>query len=91
MDFSNVAYRIKKGLHQRKASKSYTCEKCGCEIPKGDLYFEYKPLPTKTYWSIWRKRCMDCKPHHYDEAQFYQNIDLTNYYPIKEVEENGKQ
>jgi len=79
MDFINATYKIDKGVKQRKALKSYTCEKCGCEIPKGDLYWEYKPLPDSKYWSKWRKRCIDCKPIYYNEAEIYQNRDKINY------------
>ena len=85
MSFSNVAYRINKGLHQRKAKQSYECEKCGNEIPKGDLYYEYKPLPGKRYWSIWRKRCIDCKPLYYDEAEIYQDTNKMTYIERRDV------
>ena len=85
MQFSNVIYRIDKGVKQRKALKSYTCEKCKNEIPKGDLYFEYKPLPGKRYWSPWRKRCIDCKPKYYDEVDWYENTDKVNFIKRKEA------
>lgn len=82
-----MSYRIKKGLYQRKAMKSYICEKCGCEIPKGDLYWEYKPLKkkigNKTYFERWRKRCIDDKPYHYDEANYYENKDVVRLTPCK--------
>lgn len=55
-----------KALHQRRALKSKICEVCGCEIPKGDLYFQYKP-----YRGKWRNRCIDHKPLYYEESETY--------------------
>lgn len=57
----------------RTAKRNYTCEKCGCEIPKGDFYWNWKPLPTKKYWFTWRKRCIDCEPKFYDEVNYYED------------------
>lgn len=57
----------------RVAKKSYTCEKCGCEIPKGDYYWSWKPLPSRRYWFAWRKRCIDCEPRYYDEVNYYED------------------
>ena len=63
-------------VFERKARKSYTCEACGNEIVKGDLYLEYKPLPIrlidgKYKAAKWRKRCIDHPPKYYDEAELY--------------------
>lgn len=60
-------------LRQVKAKKSHTCEKCGCEIPIGEYYYIYKPVPTKKYWFTWRKRCIDCKPQFYEEVNYYED------------------
>lgn len=67
-----INYKVKYKF-MRTAKKSYTCEKCGCEIPKGDHYWNWKPLPTQRYWFAWRKRCIDCEPRHYDEVNYYEN------------------
>lgn len=64
---------IIKTKKQVLAAKSHTCEKCGCEIPKGDYYWIYKPLPTKKFWYTWRKRCYDCEPKFYDEVNYYED------------------
>ena len=58
-----------------KARKSYICEKCGKEIPKGDYYYTFKPYPRGFNWFAWRKRCIDCKPKYYDEIFYYENRD----------------
>ena len=58
-----------------KAQKSHTCEKCNCEIPKGDYYWIYKPVPTSKFWFTWRKRCLSCEPKHYEEVNHYEDLD----------------
>ena len=68
-------WRIHK-VFERVARKSYICEACGCEIPKGDRYLEYKPLPYhlgkgKFKAEKWRKRCLDHPPKYYEEADLY--------------------
>ena len=62
---------------QRKALKSHTCEACGCEIPKGDYYYTYKPFPKGKYWFGWRKRCLDHKPKYRDEYTYYEDFNAT--------------
>ena len=58
-----------------KARKSHTCEKCSCEIPVGDYYYIYKPVPTVKFWFTWRKRCNDCEPMRYEESNYYEDQD----------------
>jgi len=60
-------------VFQRVAMKNYTCEKCGQEIHRNELYYQYKPLPTKMYWFTWRNRCIECKPIYYDEVKLYED------------------
>jgi|GEM_PF-5809751 len=62
-----------KNVFERVAMKNYTCEKCGQEIHKNELYYQYKPLPTKKYWFTWRNRCIDCKPVYYSEVDLYED------------------
>lgn len=62
-------------LKMVKARKSYICECCGKEIPKGDYYYTYKPYPRDRGWYAWRKRCIDCKPKYYDEIYYYEDKD----------------
>ena len=40
-EFPPINYKF-----QRTALKNYTCENCGNEIHKKELYYEYKPNPT---------------------------------------------
>lgn len=56
-----------------RALKSHTCEVCNCEIPKGDYYWIYKPLPTNQFWFTWRKRCIDHEPMYYHEVNHYED------------------
>lgn len=71
---SNELINYKVGYKfMRVAKKSYVCEKCGKEIPKGDHYWNWKPLPNGKYWFTWRKRCIDCEPRYYDEVNHYEN------------------
>ena len=58
-----------------KARKSHTCEKCGCEIPKGDNYYIFKPYPRFKGWYTWRKRCIEHEPKYYDEIFYYEDHD----------------
>ena len=67
-------------VYQRRSRKSRTCEVCNKEIPKGDLYFQYKPLPQPKFWYGWRDRCIDHKPKYYDEFQYYHNEEATTTY-----------
>lgn len=62
-------------IHMRKARKSHTCECCGCEIPKGDYYYSYKPYPDKKTWFGWRKRCLNHKPLRHNEIFYYEDLD----------------
>lgn len=56
-----------------KAIKSHTCEKCNNEIPVGDHYYIYKPVPTLKFWFTWRKRCINCEPMYYEELNYYED------------------
>jgi hypothetical protein len=46
--------------------KSRTCVYCGCEIPKGDRYFSYKPIFGKR-----KARCIDHPPRIYNDVERY--------------------
>lgn len=73
-DFYKVGH-----VHMRKSRTSKTCECCGKEIPKGDYYWNWKPLPDHRYWYAWRYRCLDCKPKYYNEHLYIEdpNAHLT--------------
>lgn len=60
-------------IHMRTARKSHTCEYCGCEIPKGDYYWSWKPYPDKNKWYGWRKRCLEHKPNYHYEVLYYED------------------
>ena len=75
------AIRIKQPK-QRRSLKSRTCEVCGKEIPKGDLYYQYKPFPDNKFWYGWRDRCLDHPPRYYDEFHYYPS-DYCTTIPIK--------
>ena len=66
-------------IQVQRARKSHTCEKCNCEIPKGDSYYRYKPYPDhhNRLWYGWRKRCLNCKPIKYDEKYYYEDENAT--------------
>jgi len=68
---------------RRVARKNYTCEMCGCEIPKGDVYFEYKPIfydkyNKKSIYDHWRKRCYNHEPKSYSELDIVDNDYILN-------------
>ena len=76
---SGVAYGWHiNGLTVREvhARAFYTCEKCGRDIIVGDLHYHYKPLPRIIRGQVradrWRRRCLDCPPVSYDEAERYE-------------------
>jgi len=75
-------------VQQHKAQKSYVCEVCGCEIPKGDYYYTYKPYPRKNYWYGWRKRCIDHKPVIYDEVFYYNDYNALTI-QVKKIRRRG--
>ena len=70
---------------QRKAKKSHFCETCGCEIPKGDLVWWYKPYPIKNKskgkvkWFKWRTRCIDHPPVKYEPSTFNEEVSESSY------------
>lgn len=72
--YSPIPYKIHiPNKIMRKALKSYTCEKCGCEIVLGDFYWSFKPYPRNGIWYGWRKRCLNCEPDNYDEIFYYED------------------
>lgn len=77
--YDNIGYLIHRPniVEVYAARKSYTCEKCLNEIPKGDSYYRYKPYPdsNKRIWYGWRKRCIECKPISYMEVKLYEDPD----------------
>ena len=74
---------------QRTANKIHFCEKCGCEIPKGDSVWWYKPYPVKNKitgkvtWSHWRTRCVSHEPMRYNPDNFNEEVSEHSY------EDNG--
>ena len=48
--------------------KSRTCVYCGCEIPRGDMYFSYKPI-----FDTRKDRCIQHPPKIYND---YERFDI---------------
>ena len=86
----NLDYKIRTHIFMRRSRNSKTCECCGNEIPKGDYYWSWKPLPTSKYWYAWRYRCLECKPRYYDEHLYYENLDAHLTQETKIEQKLGK-
>ena len=48
------------------SSKSRECVYCGCEIPKGDMYYSYK-----SFFGKRKSRCRDHPPKIYNDVEKY--------------------
>ena len=48
------------------SKKSRTCVYCGCEIPKGDYYYNYKAMFGKR-----KDRCIEHPPTIYNDIELY--------------------
>ena len=53
-----------KDIRYSKARKNYECVACGREIPKGDLYYSYKPIGEKR-----KRRCSKHPPKIYNDYE----------------------
>ena len=53
-------------IRESVSRKSRTCVYCGCEIPKGDYYYSYKP-----YFGKRKDRCLDHSPKIYNDYERY--------------------
>lgn len=51
-------------IRYSKSVKSRECVSCGCEIPKGDYYYSYKP-----FGSHRKSRCLDHPPKIYNDYE----------------------
>lgn len=51
-------------IRYSKSLKNRDCVVCGCEIPKGDLYYSYKPIGQKR-----KSRCIKHPPRIYNDYE----------------------